>query len=268
MAKLRRTNPKDKILPAVRANVGLQMAYRRAMDRLIDEMHNSIMYWVRAAFRANEPEMAQDATPAIQLRTAIRKMARRWERNFADAAPRLGEYFATASERRSAAALRKILRDGGWSVEFQMTRAMRDIMAATISEQVNLIKSIPQQYLTGVQTLVMQSVQQGRDLETLSKQLQTKYGVTKRRAALIARDQNNKATASMTRARQQELGINKAVWLHSHAGKKPRPTHVAMDGKTYDVSKGMFDRAVGRYVFPGELINCRCVSRSVVPGFD
>ena len=55
--------------------------------------------------------------------------------------------------------------------------------------------------------------------------------------------------------------------MHSHAGKKPRPSHVRMNGKTYDVKQGMWDSAEGRYVFPGELINCRCTSRSVIPGF-
>ncbi len=56
--------------------------------------------------------------------------------------------------------------------------------------------------------------------------------------------------------------------MHSHAGKEPRPTHVKMDGKKYDVTKGMFDTAEKRFIFPGELINCRCISRSVIPGFS
>ena len=66
-------------------------------------------------------------------------------------------------------------------------------------------------------------------------------------AVIIARDQNNKATASMTRARQNELGITEAIWVHSGAGKHPRPTHVAMNGAKYDVKKGMWDPAVKRW---------------------
>jgi len=41
-----------------------------------------------------------------------------------------------------------------------------------------------------------------------------------------------------------------------------------MDGKKYDVAKGMWDPAVREYIFPGQLINCRCFSRSVIPGFN
>ena len=72
----------------------------------------------------------------------------------------------------------------------------------------------------------------------------------------------------MTRARQDELGITEAIWVHSGAGKHPRPTHVAMNGKKYDVNKGMWDPAVKRWIFPGEEINCRCISRSIIPGFS
>ena len=127
-------------------------------------------------------------------------------------------------------------------MKFKMTRAMRDIMAATVGQQVSLIKSIPSQYFTNIGGLVMRSVQTGRDLEQLTKDLKAQFGVTHRRAAFIARDQNNKATASMTRARQEELGLNDAIWVRSGAGKHPRPTHVAMDGKKYDVRKGMWTR--------------------------
>jgi SPP1 gp7 family putative phage head morphogenesis protein len=148
-----------------------------------------------------------------------------------------------------------------------MTPAMRDIIQATVHENVSLIKSIPRQYLTQVEGLTMRSVQSGRDLGFLAKGLQKQFGVTKKRAALIARDQNNKATTMLNRARQTELGITEAIWVHSSAGKKPRPTHVKMNGKRYDVSEGMYDSHEGRYVLPGELINCRCTSRSVIPGF-
>ena len=67
----------------------------------------------------------------------------------------------------------------------------------------------------------------------------------------------------MTNARQADLGIREAIWMHSHAGKKPRPEHVKMDGKTYNITKGMWDR-----IFPGELINCRCTGRPIIPGLS
>jgi uncharacterized protein with gpF-like domain len=102
----------------------------------------------------------------------------------------------------------------------------------------------------------------------LAKELQEHYGVTKRRAAFISLDQNNKASSAFNRVRQLEVGITRAIWMHSHAGKKPRPSHVKNDGKPYDVNRGWFDPHEQKWIFPGELPRCRCTSRSIVKGFS
>jgi SPP1 gp7 family putative phage head morphogenesis protein len=258
----------DKVLTAVRPNAGIEAAYREKLQALIADMNKSVVYWLRAGYRANTPIMAQDRMPADELRDALLKLAKRWQQNFDEAAPALADYFAQSVASRSSGVLMAILKKAGFTVKFKMTRAMRDVMAATVGQQVSLIKSIPSQYFTNIEGLVMRSVQSGRDLAQLTQDLQQQFGVTHRRAAFIARDQNNKATASMTRARQDELGLNDAIWVHSGGGKHPRPTHGAMHGKKYDVNKGMWDSAVNRWIFPGEEINCRCVSRSIIPGFS
>ncbi len=254
------------VLRPVRPNLGVQAAYRRKIAELIDAMHASVSYWLEAAYRAHAPEMAKIAqdTAADELRDVLRKLAKQWTHAFDEAAQDLAEYFATDVAERSDAALQAALRKGGFAVPFVMTAAMRDVLASTVHANVSLIKTIPLQYLSEVDGLVMRSVQTGRDVGGLFKDLRARYDLTKYRAGLIARDQNNKATSAFQRARQIELGIEKAVWMHSHAGKKPRPTHVKMDGKEYDVKKGMWDSAVQRYVWPGTEINCRCVGRSVV----
>ena len=58
--------------------------------------------------------------------------------------------------------------------------------------------------------------------------------------------------------------------MHSGGGKHPRPTHLkaGREQKRYDVTKGWFDPEVDKFILPGELPNCRCVSRAVVKGFS
>ena len=257
-----------KTLPPVRANAGTEAKYRKRLQDLIREMNDSVLYWLRAAYKANEPAIAQDELPYAALERVIKRLSRRWQKKFDVGAKELAEYFAQQANQRSAQQLARILKDAGFSVEFKMTRAARDVMNASISEQVGLIKSIPQKYFDQVQGDVMRSVQVGRDLSSLTKDLEKNYGVSYRRAAFIARDQNNKATASMTRVRQQELGITEAIWVHSGGGKEPRPTHLAAGKRKqrYDVREGWYDPAEGRHIWPGELINCRCASRAVMPG--
>jgi len=274
MKRLVSPTGKPILLDAVRPNLGLQAAYRRKLDRLIEAMQRSLVYWLRATYRAKPPELAQDApdggstgkSPAMNLRDEMASLGARWQAQFDQAAPDLAEWFAKASFDRSDRALKAILDKAGFTVEFKMTRNVNDVFQATVGEQVGLIKSIASEHLTQVQGLVMRSVQQGRDLGFLSKELQARLGVTKRRAALISRDQSNKATATITRVRQQELGITTAQWMHSAGGKEPRPEHVAANGKTYDIAKGMY--LEGEWVWPGTAINCRCVSKAIVKGFD
>lgn len=259
---------KAKVLRPVHASAGIAAEFSRRLRRLIARMHASCAWWVRAAYRANEPEISQDATPAEILRAAIKRLTKRWTTKFDEASSKLGAWFAKAAGKRSDEALKKILKESGISVEFQMTAAQRDIAQATVNQSVGLIKTIGQQHMAKVEQAVMRSVQTGRDLGALTKDLREIAGVSERRAAFIAKDQNNKATAAFTRARQIESGITEAVWLHSSAGKVPRPAHVAMNGKRYDVAKGMWDEDEREWVFPGSLINCRCLAKSVVPGFS
>lgn len=260
-------------LAAVRPNQGLEAAYRKKLDRLIDRMQRSLVFWLRSAYRQKPPEMAQDApdggapgkSPAMNLRDEMASLGARWQAQFDAAAPELAEWFSKAAFDRSDAALKDILKRAGFSVEFKMTRPVNDVFQATVGEQIGLIRSIASEHLSDVQGMLMRSVQTGRDLGQMTEDLQKRYGITKRRAALIARDQNAKSTATITRARQQELGITEAEWMHSAGGKHPRPSHVAANGKRYDVAKGML--IDGEWIWPGQLINCRCVSKAIVPGF-
>ncbi len=208
--------------------------------------------------------MASDASPAAELQAAFGKHARRWQRRFDKAAPELARFFASAAKDCTDRELAAILKRAGITVEFKMTAAVQDAYSAVIGEQVGLIRSIASEHLAAVQGLVMRSVQQGRDLGPLAKEIEARYGLTRKRAALIARDQNSKATAVITRVRQQGLGLDQAIWTHSTGGKHPRPEHVAASGKPYSISKGMF--LEGKYTWPGMEINCRCISVPVIPG--
>jgi uncharacterized protein with gpF-like domain len=254
-------------LKAVRPSAAIRADYQARLDKLVDDMNASIVYWISARYRANPPAaLAMDASPAEELRRAVRRLSRRWQRRFAELGPKLAAYFAQDVANRVDADLKKALKDAGFTVDFKLTRAQNDALAATVNENVALIKSIGQQHFTQVEGYVMRAVQAGSDLGTLAKELEAGYGITKRRAQNIARSQNFMANSTMVKVRQRELGITKAKWLHSAGGKTPRPEHVAFSGKLYDVEKGAF--LEGKWTWPGREPNCRCVSISVIPGLE
>lgn len=272
-SRMRRKTPKaaETVLRPIHPNAGIEAEYRRRLDALIREMAASVEYWLTSTYRQNTPRIiAEDETPADALRRSMKDLSKRWLKRFDEMSTKLAEHFTQSVEKRSTAAMKKIMKDGGWTVFFQITPAMRDVIDATVHENVALIKSIPQQYLSQVEGIVMRGVQNGRDLGVVSKELQERLGVTRRRAALISRDQNNKATASLSRARQLELGLDEAVWVHSGGGREPRPTHLkaGREQTRYKISEGWYDTAVGHKIQPGELINCKCVGRPVIKGFS
>ena len=262
------TPKKAKALRGVRPNAGLEVAFRKRLLRLIDKMHASVMYWLTISYKASPP-LATDELPARALQRQLRRLSKRWLASFNDAAQRLTVAFAQAAEARSSGAFRAILREAGFAVDFKMTPAMRDVLAATVQASVGLIKSIPEQYLGQVEGIVMRGVQTGGDIGGIVKSLEHSFGVTRRRASLIARDQNSKATAAFARVRQLEVGITQAQWVHSGGGHTQRPTHVkaGRDKAVYDVAKGWWDPAVKKYVWPGTEINCRCVARPIIAGY-
>lgn len=258
------------ILDPIRPNLGIQAAYRKKLYALIDEMHHSLVYWLSAAYKANTPEMASDASPARELQKVMKKLSKRWLKNFDEASKNLADYFSTAVADRADGALEAILKKSGFSVEFKMTAEMNDVMQATIGEQVGLIKSIAQHHLSEVEGLVMRSVSTGRDLKFLTDELQKHYQITRRRAAFIARSQNNMATATITRVRQKSLGATQAIWVHSGGGKEPRHSHVkaGREGLIYEIDKGAYLEGNGgkyEWVWPGTAINCRCVAKTIIP---
>lgn len=262
------------VLKPVRPNAAVEAKFRKRLERMVAAMQRSMVWWIRAQWRSKVPAttLAMDddtgGSASMQLREEIAALGARWQRQFDEAAPELARWFSTSMAERSDVALKAILRKGGFSVRFQMTQLQNEALQASIGEQIQLIKSISQQHLLGVQNVVMRGVTEGRDLGYVTQQLKERYGVTHRRAAFIARDQANKASSTIERVRRLELGITESIWMHSGGGRHPRPGHVkaGKDKLRYDTSKGAF--IDGAFIHPGMLPGCRCVSRGVVSGFD
>jgi uncharacterized protein with gpF-like domain len=246
------------------------MRYERQMLALIGEMSASIEYWLQAQYRDTPPALAaMDATPSKVMLARFRALAKKWQKHFEQQAPKIADAYLKGSFKATDSAMRMALKDTGIAVKFKMTPAMRDAFNATLEENVGLIKSIPQRYLSQVEGIVTRSYASGRDLETMVKEIRALYPKAQNSAVLIARDQSNKANSVVENARRLEIGITQALWLHSGGGKHPRASHVRAAGQIYNIRKGCpirNEKGQIEYIQPGQKINCRCVSRSVIPG--
>jgi uncharacterized protein with gpF-like domain len=253
---------KPKTLKSTSVNVGIQRDYEKKLAGMAAEMAASINYWVPAAYRKNVP-MATDADPASLMNRVIKKLADRWIKKFADAALKMAEYYTTSIDKRDSAQLKSALKDSGIMIDFKTTPEMDAILTANIQQQVELIKSIPEQYFTKIQGAVMRSVSVGGDLKTLTDELMDMGHSTQKRAEFIARDQSRKAFSTIKLGRMKDIGVIEGIWKHSHAGRKPRPSHLAADGERFKLSEGLF--LDGKWTVPGYEPNCGCTFRPILP---
>ena len=251
---------KEKTARAIKPNPGIRVWYRRHLDRLIERLKRSVLWWIPAAYR-KEAE-------AGAINQAMEELRRYWTSVFDREAEPLADGFVKQVDSTCRNAIRRSLAEVGFNVDWSRDRTVQKVLSSIRQTQVDLIKSIPQQSLDRVAMIVQNGVQAGRDIAAVKESLSEGLGITARRARMIAIDQTQKATHAINRARYTAVGIREAVWVHVAGRYTSRPTHVRMHGQRFRLDgpeAGMFDPAVGYRVMCGELINCRCSCRPVIP---
>lgn len=138
-------------------------------------------------------------------------------------------------------------------------------MPAMVRENVELITHIGENDVTRITEVLTKGLQEGMDYNALRQELNATNGFDGARADRVALDQINKINQQVQIMNAKSLGCTHARWKHVPGQYTSRKTHMAMDGKEFDLNEGLYDEAVGRNVIPGELYFCRCVSRLILP---
>lgn len=136
-----------------------------------------------------------------------------------------------------------------------------------ISENVDLITSIPRDHLREVRMTVTNAIAKGQTTRETIKEIKKRWGDVlkdkpKNRARLIARDQSGKFFGRMNQLRQTELGIGDYRW-RTVKDERVRPSHREKDGKIFSWSKPPSDTG-----HPGEDYQCRCIAEPVLDIFE
>jgi SPP1 gp7 family putative phage head morphogenesis protein len=257
---LKQIKRKRVVLPDFRPNAGIRASYRAELNSLLRSARNEVMAAVAGHWQP-APAIAMDAARDV-LGRVIDTIIAKWMTSLNDLPQKMARRFVGQTAGALDRGLSATLKKSGFAVNLQLTDATKEAMRVSVGMNVGLIKSIPGEYLGDVQKYVWESVEAGFDLKTLTDNLEHAYHVGRNRAKLIARDQSNKVHAVMEQARRKELGITKAIWRHSAAAREPRKSHVAANGKEFDIEKGMY--LDGEWVLPGQPINCGCTSSSVL----
>jgi len=164
------------------------------------------------------------------------------------------------------------------TVKFDPER-VTEAVKADLKNNIQKIKEFDETQLDQIYDAALQSISRGGDLATLFDAIMelNRPNITKQRAKEISYSLNNKATALINRDQQVSIGVKYATWVYSRAPCQLNPrkpsakdihqdaAHRAADGKQYEVLKGMLLN--GRFTMPGREEGCKCISRSIIPGF-
>ena len=133
---------------------------------------------------------------------------------------------------------------------------------------VDLIKTIPKTALVDMQNIVLDGWRQGITNTAIGQQIKEAYGIHRRRAHFIARDQMAKLNADLSQAQQQDAGVKEYIWSTS-GDERVRERHEELDGKRFSWNDPP-EVAPGRHCHPGQDYQCRCVSLPVfnLPGLN
>lgn len=111
----------------------------------------------------------------------------------------------------------------------------------------------------------------GERTEELAKRVALSYGVSKRKARFLARQETNLMTTKLKEARYAEAGIDEYYWqsVIGTAEHPVRPIHKALNdrskrGEIFRFSKPPVTAPNGARNSPGEDFGCRCIARPVV----
>lgn len=244
------------------ATTQTQIQYNRKLQQIVKLVRDDVDAEIVPVIKQQAPEYVADAWTDI-IAAALRRLLARWTSPFAQ---KQAEQIAAQFVR--TAADDNMRRQKSFGIDlYGGNDQLQDYLQAAAFQNAQLIKSIPAQYLEQVQNIVVGNMRQGMRPSYIEQQLAKQFGVTTRRAKLIARDQTSKIQGEMNRIRQVNSGLEYFQWVTSH-DERVRHSHTVAGDKVTAYGKGVYkwsDLPIvdGVPTFPGQPINCRCIAKPV-----
>lgn len=149
-----------------------------------------------------------------------------------------------------------------------MRERLTTTIEAAVQRNVAAIRGLTSDVARRLEAKLLDALTKGVNNRDLAKIIAREFGIGRKRAELIARDQAASFNGDLNRIRQQAMGVTEYVWSTSMdervrgnpEGRYPgaRPSHWAREGKTFKWSDPPSDG------HPGQPINCRCTARAVI----
>ncbi|MBN9074308.1 MAG: minor capsid protein [Rhizobiales bacterium] len=246
-------------LPAIHGSLGAESSYRKALRAMLREMAAHVRQHIVpvaereiAASRALTRDMGEREFENLESLTEklVAIAGATVRRILGLEARRHTETFMATAKRVLGVDLAAVVRQ----------EDLADYLDTASARNVGLIKGLGADTVKRIQTAVTNAVVNGVPAKDLRKQLTKEFGLSDRRAKVIARDQIAKLNSDLNRQRHLQAGVTTYTWRTSH-DERVRPLHRELDGEVYEYGKptGAEDGLP-----PGQPIMCRCVAIGIV----
>lgn len=249
------------------------ISYNAQLQKLVKAVRVDINTKIVPMIKALEPQYISDSIVndgwADQIMSVFVSLIQKWQSpSFLGAANRTAEDFVNSVNTQNQRRFNRNIKSVGIDV-FGDSPRLQDLLEASSLDNARLITTIPSQYLNQVQSIVMTNMRSGLLPRNIIVQLRNQFGVTKRRAALIARDQTSKINGEISKSRQVDAGFEFFRWQTAEDS-RVRDDHEHLQDQDIGYGKGVYkwdkppkdDKGVA--IIPGSPINCRCVAIPVI----
>lgn len=127
------------------------------------------------------------------------------------------------------------------------------VLGNAVAANASLARSASEQTRARIANAVFNGVKAGTSPEDVAKEIADGIKISRKRALRIAQNETIQASKALDDFRIKEAGFTSAQWEHSHLPERPRPWHIARDGKVF----GLDDKVWAELSLPF----CRCRKR-------
>lgn len=249
---------------------GQEKKYQKELNKLGKALIKSVREEVLAFLKAQQSDYVIDGIGA-NLATIFRRLNQQFT----------GTVIAGFAEQTASGAIESVNTANKGRFERSVGKAtgvnlsgiiaeegLGDFVELSISKNVSLIKSLPEEYLKQVETIVNNGVINGSRFSTIAKEITAMKGSVNSKLAgrikTIARNEIQTINAQLSQRRSESLGIKEGIYRTSE-DEKVRKCHKELNGKRYVLSKGAWSPSCGKFIIPGVTdINCRCSFSPVI----
>lgn len=272
-----------KALRALESNRGLAIVAGKRIRAIVNQFEKAYKkeaLKIAAKYCKNEVQDAAFSVVPSELEIALAALAAKQSMGLGSNAKQVSRWYCRQLLRNISADQKRALKKAGistawlkqkWTVQIVRGQYVAPSVAAKIPEQVEanaaLITKLCERSAQKVQNAIAEGISKGYNLSRLTEKINSLENMDEARAARVALDQSCKLNQFIQVENSKALGVKEGIWVHVPGQYESRASHMKMNGKKFDLEKGMYDPEVEDYIQPGELPYCRCCFKAILPGF-